>query len=67
MPMRCFSTDHLNNQPVHSNQAFDGRLRMTILFSSAAVVSCIFYVHAFLNFGRELHIREHFKKRTMQI
>jgi hypothetical protein len=40
---------------------------MTILFSSAAVLSCIFYVHTFLTLGRELHIREHFKKRTMQL
>jgi hypothetical protein len=38
---------------------------MTILFSSAAGLSCIFYVYVLLNFGRELHIREHFKKKNL--
>jgi len=35
---------------------------VTILFSSAAGLSCIFYVHVLFQFGRELHIREYFKK-----
>jgi hypothetical protein len=36
-----------------------------ILFGSAAGLSCIFLVHVFLEFGRELHIIESFRRRVL--